>query len=232
MITDYTSPNFDTRGGVAIDMLVLHYTGMKSGQEALDRMCDPAAKVSAHYMIEEDGRVFKLVQESDRAWHAGVSHWRGHTNINARSIGIEIVNPGHEFGYRDFPMTQIKAVSALSQVLITNYGIPQRNVVAHSDIAPERKEDPGELFPWKWLAEEGVGLFPALPHIAPRHTLLDTQRKLARFGYGLPTNGLRDDLTVKTFIAFQRRFRSTHFKGEWDSECEGLLDALLSLAES
>ncbi len=159
-IIDCPSPNFDSREGHVVDMLVLHYTGMKTGDEAKSRLCDPAAKVSAHYMVEEDGTVFRLIDEQCRAWHAGLSSWRGHTNINQRSIGIEIVNPGHEFGYRPFPKAQMEAVAALCRDILSRHPIPKRNVVAHSDIAPLRKEDPGELFDWEFLAKRDVGLWP------------------------------------------------------------------------
>lgn len=156
-----TSPNWDSRDSHVIDMLVLHYTGMRTASEALERLCDPSAKVSAHYMVEEDGTVHALVPEEMRAWHAGVSSWRGHTNINQRSIGIEIANPGHEFGYRPFPHAQMDAVATLCKGILSRHPIPPRNVVAHSDVAPQRKEDPGELFEWQWLAQRSIGLWPA-----------------------------------------------------------------------
>ena len=155
------SPNFDRRGGVPVSILVLHYTGMQSGAEALARLCDSASKVSAHYVVEEDGGVYALVAEEHRAWHAGVSSWHGETRVNAASIGIEIVNPGHEFGYRPFPRVQVEAVIALCRDILSRHEIPARNVVGHSDVAPMRKEDPGELFPWAWLAAQGVGLWPS-----------------------------------------------------------------------
>ncbi|MGQ0526507.1 MAG: N-acetylmuramoyl-L-alanine amidase [Alphaproteobacteria bacterium] len=158
--TDKTwiSPNFDARkGGAAPCMIIFHYTGMKTVEDALKRLCDPAAKVSAHYVVEEEGRVHALVDEKDRAWHAGVSYWRGEADINSHSIGIEIVNPGHEFGYRAFPDAQIMAVIKLCQGIISRYNIAPENILGHSDIAPSRKIDPGELFPWQKLAERGVG---------------------------------------------------------------------------
>ncbi len=157
-IIHYPSPNFDSREGQKIDMLVLHYTGMKTGSGAIEKLCDASAKVSAHYVVEEDGRVLQLVEESERAWHAGVSFWRGNTNINQRSIGIEIVNPGHEYGYRPFTLAQMEAVIALCEDIVKRHKIPARNVVGHSDIAPARKQDPGELFDWEWLASVAVGL--------------------------------------------------------------------------
>ncbi|MCP4394683.1 MAG: N-acetylmuramoyl-L-alanine amidase [Alphaproteobacteria bacterium] len=154
------SPNFNDRGaGAAIDMLVMHYTGMKTAEEALQRMCSKESQVSAHYMVDEDGAIYQLVDEDKRAWHAGVSFWRGETDINSHSIGIEIVNPGHEFGYREFPDVQMQSVIWLSQQILERHPIPARNVVAHSDIAPTRKQDPGELFNWQMLADNGVGLW-------------------------------------------------------------------------
>ncbi len=152
------SPNFNRRK-TPVDMLVLHYTGMKTAQEALDRLRDPEAKVSAHYVVDENGEVYSLVDETKRAWHAGVSFWNGESDINSRSIGIEIVNPGHELGYVPFPDEQIHSVINLSKEIIKHNVIPYKNIVGHSDIAPSRKRDPGELFPWKKLAENGIGLW-------------------------------------------------------------------------
>src|SRR6185437_9705520 len=160
-IIQHPSPNCDSRDGQAVDMLVLHYTDMATAKEALERLCDAAAKVSAHYLVEEDGTVHALVPEEMRAWHAGVSHWRGNTNINQRSVGIEIANPGHRLGYRPFPKPQMDAVAKLCKEILSRHDISARNVVAHSDIAPTRKKDPGELFDWKGLAEQGIGLWPA-----------------------------------------------------------------------
>lgn len=200
-IIDAPSPNFDARGGAALDMIVLHYTGMKTGAAALARLRDPAAKVSAHYLVEEDGRVFRLVAEECRAWHAGVAYWAGDTNINARSIGIEIVNPGHEWGLRPFPEAQIAAVIALLKDIRTRHRVPASRVVAHSDVAPERKEDPGELFAWARLATEGLALAPydGPPDGSPDWALC--VRMLGEIGY-------RADLAapVATVLAFQRRF--------------------------
>jgi N-acetylmuramoyl-L-alanine amidase len=143
-------------------MLVLRYTGMETGQDALDRMCDPAAEVSAHYMVEEDGRVFQLVDEAERAWHAGVSSWSGLQDLNSRSVGVEIVNGGHDYGLPDFPDVQIDAVIELCRGIVSRHTISPRNVVAHSDIAPGRKLDPGEKFPWAQLAKKGIGVWPEM----------------------------------------------------------------------
>ena len=159
------SPNFDARTR-APDMVVLHYTGMTSGEAALDRLRDPAAKVSAHWLVEEDGRLFSLVDEARRAWHAGVSVWKGERDVNAVSIGVEIVNPGHEHGYRPFPPAQVEAVIRLLDAIRSRWTIPDTRILAHSDVAPDRKEDPGEFFPWAELAAQGHGLWvepPASP---------------------------------------------------------------------
>ena len=166
------SPNFDARVRPP-DMIVLHYTGMPTGEAALAKMCDPAAKVSAHYMVEEDGRIFSLVPEERRAWHAGKSFWKGETDINAVSVGIEVVNPGHEFGYRPFPEAQIEALADLIADVRSRWTIPDARILGHADVAPARKEDPGELFPWKQLAEAGHGLWVesgAAPGAAPTST--------------------------------------------------------------
>lgn len=213
------SPNCNPRDGHSIDMLVLHYTGMKSGANALDRMCDTTAEVSAHYMVEEDGRIFQLVDEEMRAWHAGKSYWRGHTNINQRSIGVEIVNPGHEFGYRGFPEIQMQSVIALCKDVVKRRNIPARNIVAHSDVAPTRKQDPGELFDWKRLAGEGVGLFPQR---SSSETRILNPESLSSYGY--------DTADASAAItAFQRHFRPENLNGVWDSECEAALQALLAV---
>ena len=212
------SPNFDSRDGQSIDMLVLHYTGMKSADEALNRMRDKEAKVSAHYMVDEDGIIFQLVDENNRAWHAGVSSWRGNSNINQRSIGIEIVNKGHEFGYTKFLQIQMEAVADLCTAILKRYQIPARNVVAHSDIAPTRKQDPGELFDWQFLAKQKIGLFPlAHSSLTPHPSSL-----LADYGYDIT------DLP-QTITAFQRHFRPQNISGIWDDECAKILAALLAI---
>ena len=159
------SPNFDLRK-TPPDMIVLHYTGMRTGEAALARLRDPEAKVSSHYLVEEDGRVFTLVAEERRAWHAGASFWKGERDVNGRSVGVEIVNPGHEFGYRPFPEAQIAAVIELVAEIRTRWTVEDGAIVGHSDVAPERKQDPGELFPWKRLAQAGHGLW-AEPAAAP-----------------------------------------------------------------
>ncbi len=215
---DRASPNHDERRFGPPDMLVLHYTGMTTAAAALNRLCDPAARVSSHYVVEEDGTVWRLVPEQRRAWHAGESGWRGRHDINAYSIGIEIVNPGHEFGYRPFPEAQIAAVEELCRDIVTRWTIPGRNVVGHSDVAPHRKQDPGELFPWVRLARVGIGLWPDFSQPAqPLETIADTQAALAGYGYDLPVTGAEDERTVQVLIAFQRHFRPEN--------CDGIADA-------
>lgn len=242
-IIQQPSPNFDNREGQSIDMLVLHYTGMKSGKAALDRLCDESAKVSAHYMIDVDGTIFQLVDEQNRAWHAGVSYWRGNNNINQRSIGIEIVNMGHEFGYTPFPKIQMKAVVELCKIILTRHAIPPRNVVAHSDIAPTRKKDPGELFDWKFLAENGIGLFPDVLSLQGGEAdvaiqnyksiketgLLRDARNDEHFGSYLNQYGYDTTDLTQAIIAFQRHFRPNNISGIWDNECGVLLADLLAM---
>ena len=160
-IVERPSPNHDARAA-AVDMLVLHYTGMKTAEEALARLTDPSAKVSAHYTVDTEGRVWRHVPETRRAWHAGASFWAGEANVNGRSIGIELVNPGHEFGYVPFTDDQIASLIELAQGIVARHPIPPARVLAHSDVAPARKTDPGELFPWKTLAENGIGVWPSL----------------------------------------------------------------------
>ena len=218
------SPNHDERpAGGAVDILVLHYTGMKTADEALARLCDPAAKVSAHYTIGRDGRIFAHVPEERRAWHAGVSYWAGERNVNARSIGIELVNPGHEFGYEPFPDAQIAALIDLAHGILKRHPIPPRRVIGHSDVAPARKMDPGELFPWQHLAEFGIGLWPG--RAAGDGAAASD---LAKFGYGLPPQA---DVPLDSVItAFQRHFRPQEIDGRWDGECADRLAALLASA--
>jgi len=202
------SPNWDERPeGVPVDTLILHYTGMQTGQAALDRLRDPEARVSSHYVVEEDGTVWQLVDEARRAFHAGISFWRGHSALNERSVGIEIVNPGHEWGYRPFPAAQMAAVTALCQGILSRHPIPARNVVGHSDVAPDRKEDPGELFDWPGLAENGVGLWPGAG--AGPVTEDQVAACLRRIGYPVP------DLAT-TLRAFQRHWRPALVDGAAD----------------
>lgn len=220
------SPNFDTRKH-PVSMIVLHYTGMQTGQAALDRMCDPAAKVSAHYMVEEDGRVFQLVDERHRAWHAGVGYWRGQTDINSASVGIEIVNGGHDSGLPSFPHTQIGTVIELCQKMIRRYCLGPWNIVGHSDIAPGRKQDPGQRFPWKHLAEAGIGIWPVLKPGRQGRRYLDKETfrdNLVRIGYRQPQGRAEFSETV---MAMQTRFRPGHITGYLD-EATGAVAAQLA----
>lgn len=219
-LVERSSPNHDARPG-AVDMLILHYTGMPTGVAALERMCDSDAKVSAHYMIDEDGTVYHLVPEERRAWHAGVSFWAGEKNVNGRSIGIELVNPGHEWGYRPFPAAQIEALIELGHGILARHPIPPRRVLGHSDVAPDRKTDPGELFPWEVLARNGIGLWPALKPLEA-----DLTTALAAYGYGVPP---QVGISLEDVIAaFQRHFRPARIDGVADPECAALLAGLLS----
>jgi N-acetylmuramoyl-L-alanine amidase len=236
-VIEAPSPNFDNRVRTP-DMLVLHYTGMKTGEEALARLADPEAKVSAHYLVEEDGRVFRLVPEERRAWHAGVSSWKGEENLNGLSIGVEIVNPGHEWGYRPFPDVQIDAVIALVADIRERWDIPDARILGHSDVAPDRKQDPGELFPWKRLAEAGHGLW-AEPPPAPGAALspgeegagvIVLQGGLKRFGYACPLNGTYDEATAAIVTAFQRHWRPERVDGIADGETRARLMAVLRMA--
>lgn len=207
-IRERPSPNWDARPpGTPIDTLILHYTGMPKAQAALDRLCDPAARVSSHYVVEEDGAVWRLVEERRRAWHAGVSCWRGHAALNDRSVGIEIVNPGHEWGYRPFPALQMAAVCELCLGILGRHPIPARNVIGHSDVAPDRKEDPGELFDWPGLAANGVGLWPAPSREGS--AVDDVPAALRRIGYG-------DGDLATTLRAFQRHWRPGAVNGRAD----------------
>jgi N-acetylmuramoyl-L-alanine amidase len=217
---DRPSPNQDSRDGAAIDLLVLHYTGMQSGEAALARLCDPTAKVSAHYTIDEDGTVYAMVPEDRRAWHAGISCWAGARDVNARSIGIELVNPGHEFGYRAFPSAQIVALSALAKDILIRHAIPAWRVLGHSDVAPLRKEDPGELFPWAKLAGEGIGLWPDSAADPGDAVVTDL---LTRYGYDpeVPLD--------KRITAFQRHFHPARVDGMADAETRMLLAGLIAL---
>ena len=223
---DCPSPNFDDRpAGKPVDMLLLHYTGMENAEAALRNLCDPAAKVSAHYTVDEDGTVYRHVPEDKRAWHAGLAWWAGESDINGISIGVEIVNPGHEFGYRPFPDAQMQSVVALCAEIVSRHAIAAHRVLGHSDVAPARKQDPGELFDWARLAEAGVGLWPsAVP--AAEVSLADFQRDLGDFGYDCDPSGVLDSRTASVITAFQRHFRPAKLDGRPDTECAGIAAAL------
>ena len=247
----HLSPNHDSRENTPVSLLVLHYTGMQSANEARARMTDPSAKVSAHYMVEESGDVWQLVPEERRAWHAGLSHWRDRTNVNSASIGVEIVNPGHEFGYRAFPHEQMLSVAELCHGILARHpAIEPRNVVGHSDIAPARKEDPGELFDWAWLAHQGIGLWPQ-PSAVDEATIRQLQKEwhlpeklregdagngvsilqrgLQEYGYDSQITGLFDRATTQNVTAFQRHFRQEKVDGTWDVPCQARLETLLKM---
>jgi N-acetylmuramoyl-L-alanine amidase len=221
-VLDRPSPNYQPRGDPArIDMLVLHYTGMKTAREAIERLCDPTARVSAHYIVEENGTVWRLVPDTRRAFHAGRSCWAGESDLNVMSIGVEIVNPGHEWGYRPFPEEQMAVVEELCSALLSRYRIPLHRVVGHSDIAPDRKSDPGELFDWSRLARAGVGIWPepatdlargrghGIGVVARAGALAD----LAGIGYCVTAGA--ESIGV---AAFQRRFRPERWDGRLDAE--------------
>lgn len=236
------SPNWNHRpaasedGAPIIDTVILHYTGMKTGKEALDRLCSSEAQVSAHYLVEENGDIYQLVLPEKRAWHAGVSFWQGRNNINDTSIGVEIVNPGHEFGYRKFPDRQIERLVALLEFLKREFDIPTGRFLGHSDVAPNRKQDPGELFPWQRLAQHGFGVW-AETHTNYATNINQTSRinadgtalnnLLAAVGY----SGLPDDLsgqkvsqpTIDALKAFQRHWRPAKVDGQLDMETEAIL---------
>tara|TARA_R110000868_G_scaffold48995_2_gene158389 strand:+ start:6735 stop:7433 length:699 start_codon:yes stop_codon:yes gene_type:complete len=217
---DTPSPNFDERSA-PISLLVLHYTGMPDAASAINWLANPESKVSAHYVVTEDGKIIRMVAEDKRAWHAGKSHWRGVSDINSASIGIEIVNPGHEWGYRPFPDTQMQALVPLVNDIVQRYRITRGNVVGHSDIAPARKQDPGELFPWHTLARLRLALpRPTKNLMDPHWTDSGFMLALERFGY---------DITDQTaaVVAFQRRFRPELIDGIVDGECRAILLALL-----
>ena len=224
-----SSPNQEPRPeGCAIDTLVLHYTGMKTAEAALTRLCDPAAKVSAHYLIDEEGSVTAPVPEARRAWHAGEACWKGANDLNDRSIGVELVNPGHEFGYRPFPEAQMVACEALLRDILARHPISAERVLGHSDVAPERKTDPGELFDWQRLARVGIGRWPEAHEAGPVPPIEEVQRLLDRYGYEVPLTGVADKATKKVIKAFQRHFRPARIDGVADGET---LARLLSLLE-
>lgn len=234
-IIERPSPNHDTRGGQAIDILLLHYTGMPSGEEALERLCDPNAepgRVSAHYCIDEDGAVYRLVPEAQRAWHAGVASWAGDSNINARSIGIELVNPGHEFGYRPFPEAQMTSLIELSQEILRRQTIPPHRVLGHSDVAPLRKEDPGELFDWQGLAAAGIGIWPEVEDLPTKADqpcdIAELQTMLQQYGYQTPQDGVLTEDARSVIRAFQRHFLPKRLSGDPDLATYRQLERLLA----
>ena len=228
----HLSINFDDRpAGMPVDTLVIHYTGMKTAEEALNRLQDGEAKVSAHYFIDEEGEVIQLVQEKNRAWHAGVSSWRGRENVNDFSIGIELVNPGHEFGYKHFEEPQMNALIKLCKEIMERHPIESQNVVGHSDIAPDRKEDPGEFFEWERLSNEGIGFYVHHEKNELRHVIVkagtdgkdvkNLQERLAKYGYGIKIDGVFGEKTAKVVMAFQRHFYPARF---WTAKTDSMWD--------
>jgi len=225
------SPNFgERRGDAPVDMLVLHYTGMATAQLALERMCDPESEVSAHYMIDESGAITKLVEESNRAWHAGVASWQGIDDVNSRSIGIELVNPGHGNGYHNFPDPQMETLTILALDILRRHPIKARNVVGHSDVAPGRKKDPGEFFNWAALARDGIGLWPGKRRGEPRD-VKTIQQRLAQVGYKIEITAEPDRQTREVVSAFQRHFRPERVDGLIDADTAGRLGSLIRMLD-
>ncbi len=247
---DRPSPNFDarTRG---VELVVLHYTGMQDGETAIARLTDaapvagkypgpwqeataapdaPLGRVSTHYVVGEGGEIYRIVPEEQRAWHAGASSWKGEGDVNSRAIGIEIVNGGHDFGLPDFPDAQIDAVILLVRDIIERRTLTRASVIGHSDIAPDRKLDPGEKFPWKRLADAGVALWPkAVPFTQTSDDKVGSlQQQLAAFGYDVKMSGIMDAQTKSAVMAFQRRFRVSQIDGVADDETRALLAGLVS----
>ena len=228
------SPNHDERRG-GIRFVVLHYTGMESGEAARDRLVDPDAKVSAHYLVWEDGRTETLVPEHLRAWHAGVGEWQGITDLNGHSIGVEIVNGGHDHGLPAFPDAQVDAVVTLVRDILARHDLPPSAVIGHSDLAPARKQDPGERFPWQKLAEEGASIWPDTDETDTRvlfekgdrdRGVALAQRALAEIGYAVPVTGVLDADTRLVVAAFQRRFRPERVDGLIDVQTLARASAL------
>ena len=235
------SPNFGDRPSqTPIDMVILHYTGMESSSGALAWLCDAQAQVSSHYFIDEGGCISQLVDETRRAWHAGISYWRGERDINSRSIGIEIANPGHNCGYVDFPPVQMRSVVALVGDIVERNNIPPANILAHSDIAPLRKKDPGELFDWRLLHNAGLGIWvEPSPVIAGKaigcgdrgKAVRDFQINLGRLGFEITADGIFDELTLACTRAFQRHFRPQKVDGIADISTHDTLKRLLAISQ-
>ncbi|MGO9172469.1 MAG: N-acetylmuramoyl-L-alanine amidase [Rhodomicrobium sp.] len=238
----FPSPNFGARqGGLKPSILLLHYTGMPSAEAAIRWLAAPGSSVSSHYVVGEEGTVTQMVPEACRAWHAGVSHWRGSADINSCSIGIEIHNPGHELGYPDFPGTQMAAVEALCLDIVRRNAIAPHMVLAHSDVAPRRKIDPGEKFDWARLARAGVGLWVAPAPISGGQVLergsrggavMRLQQNLCAYGYGIGLTGEYYEDTEFVVAAFQRHFRAALVDGRADLSTVETLEALLAALPS
>lgn len=238
--TSCPSPNFNDRpGGKAPDTVVLHYTGMKNFADALDRLTSPESKVSCHYLLDMNGDAYSLVDEEKRAWHAGVSNWAGRANVNDFSIGIELHNPGHQYGYIPYPDEQMNALLKLMEGIFSRHNIRVRDVVAHSDIAPARKEDPGELFNWKMLADNGFAIWPGAEYSVKSGGRIIAragddngyigivQKKLSDFGYHLDITSQMDVATIQVITAFRRRFTPQYLHPIWDEYAEFILSDML-----
>jgi N-acetylmuramoyl-L-alanine amidase len=224
------SPNHNARPFTPVSLIVLHYTGMKNAKEALEWLCNAESGVSAHYFVEENGDISELVEEDRRAWHAGVSSWAGAHNINDISIGIELVNGGHEHGYAPFPPAQIAATIQLCGDIMRRHELRPACVIGHSDVAPTRKSDPGELFPWEKCAKYGIGLWHDIMPYQPEELdslELEPQqlKELQAFGYGIEQENPNQIQAVIT--AFQRHFRTSNISGKWDNECKAVINSLL-----
>lgn len=229
------SPNHDSRPAeTPVDILLLHYTDMRSCVEAIERLRDPDARVSAHYCVAIDGTVHALVPEDRRAWHAGISYWAGAADINSRSIGIELDNPGHQFGYRPFAEAQMQALIELCRGILERHPIPAHRVLGHSDVAPARKIDPGELFDWRRMAAAGIGLWPDATGFADpgaavtADAMAKVQSDLARFGYDVDVTGIADSRSRAALAAFQRHFNPCRITGEADGGTRRMLAALIA----
>lgn len=238
----HASPNVEPRaGGMKPSILLLHYTGMACCEKAIDWLSRPESKVSCHYVVDEDGAITQMVAEDQRAWHAGRSSWAGNTDVNSASIGIEIHNPGHDDGYPDFAQAQMQAVMELSRDIMQRNAIEPRHVLAHSDVAPGRKIDPGEKFNWAWLAANGVGHWVepagggpqigAVSHTQDRDEIARVQRLLADYGYGIEVSGCNDKASRTVVSAFQRHFRPARIDGLVDHSTAATIEALLGALE-
>lgn len=229
------SPNFENRPpGVSVNLLLFHYTGMKSASEAIARLCNPNSKVSAHYLIDEGGNIFSLVEENKRAWHAGVASWNDDVDINNISVGVEIANPGHEFGYTRYPEQQMVAVETLSIDVIKRHSIRAARVLAHSDVSPSRKCDPGELFDWERLAAAGIGIWPKMLPVSVDFeigSIRQCQKQLKMIGYSLKVTGVLDECTRDTILAFQRHWLPNRLTGKFDVETVWRMESLLRALE-
>ncbi len=262
MIHDVPSPNHNARPvGADIELVVVHFTGMETAEAALRELTELGSGVSAHWMIDEDGTTYRLVPEDRRAWHAGLGSWHYWHDVNAVSIGIELVNPGHDFGYRPFPSAQINALEELLAETFTCHGLRPCDLIGHSDVAPERKQDPGELFPWERLARSGFSIWPdnvqnypdgslgvmedaedyvgdeqswselGLDPICIRESVLELQQNLQAIGYGIETNGIFGMQTEAVVVAFQRRFRVNVVDGYADPETRALIQAVAQISQ-